>query len=68
MVIREETSEAAVGNLLLFKVSLYLRSKDGQRIVASLLTDKSQIGFEAGIFIMKWGINSFINICSDYHA
>lgn len=43
MVIREETSEAGMDSLLLFKVSLYLRSKDGQSIVVSLLTDKSQV-------------------------
>lgn len=66
MVIREETSEAGMDSLLLFKVSLYLRSKDGQSIVVSLLTDKSQTGFETGILIIKWEINSCINIRSDY--
>lgn len=55
-------------SLLLFKVSLYVSSNDGQSIVVSLLTDKSQTGFETGIFFMKWGINSCINIHSDYHA
>lgn len=68
MVIREETSEAGMDSLLLFKVSLYLRSKDGQSIVVSLLTDKSQTGFETGILIIKWEINSCINIHSDYHG
>lgn len=66
MVIREETSEAGMDSLLLFKVSLYLRSKDGQSIVVSLLTDKSQTGFETGILIIKWEINSCINVRSDY--
>lgn len=66
MVIREETSEAGMDSLLLFKVSLYLRSKDGQSIVVSLLTGKSQTGFETGILIIKWEINSCINIRSDY--
>lgn len=66
MVIREETSEAGMDSLLLFKVSLYLRSKDGQSIVVSLLTDKSQTCFETRILIIKWEINSCINIRSDY--
>jgi len=60
-VIREEISEARMDSLLLFKVPLCLRSKDGQIILAPLLTDKSQVGFETGNFIIKWRMISCVN-------